>query len=499
MLYLRYSSNSQTEQSIEGQRRVCTEYAVHNDIDIVGEYVDRATSASHDVQKRLSFQKMIKDSAYKRFDCVIVYKLDRFARNRYDAAENRQKLKANGVKLLSATEGLSDSPESVMLESVLEGMAEYYSLELSQKVRRGINESVEKRQFLGGPIPLGFMIVDKKLVPDPEQKEIVKELFEEAAGGASLADLERFLRAKGVRNTRGQPYKRTSITGILRSKRYIGFYCYGDIEIPDVIEPMVEKEIFMKAQKMLTKNKFRKRTKEDFLLLDKLYCGVCEEKMTGVSGTSSTGARHAYYKCYGRAKGHCHLPNIRKDELEKAVADQTRACLDDEMMEKIVAAVMTEYESSDSLAGVKRLEKQVAETTKKIGNVTDLLANGVVSAALLDKLKSLESEKAEMLFQLEVEKAQAIPLNADMIRYWLEQLKAGQMDDKTVINTLVNCVYLYPDDGEGRKFKIEMHFNCAGPNVRSLSVEPHHRERIRTDWSVDLSTLTICFVRYLSI
>lgn len=230
----------------------------------------------------------------------------------------------------------------------------------------------------------------------------------------------------------------------------------------------------MKAQKMLTKNKFRKRTKEDFLLLDKLYCGVCEEKMTGVSGTSSTGARHAYYKCYGRAKGHCHLPNIRKDELEKAVADQARACLDDEMMEKIVAAVMTEYESSDSLAGVKRLEKQVAETTKKIGNVTDLLANGVVSAALLDKLKSLESEKAEMLFQLEVEKAQAIPLNADMIRYWLEQLKAGQMDDKTVINTLVNCVYLYPDDGEGRKFKIEMHFNCAGPNVRSLSVEPHH-------------------------
>lgn len=499
MLYLRYSSNSQTEQSIEGQRRVCTEYAVHNDIDIVSEYVDRATSASHDVQKRLSFQKMIKDSAYKRFDCVIVYKLDRFARNRYDAAENRQKLKANGVKLLSATEGLSDSPESVMLESVLEGMAEYYSLELSQKVRRGINESVEKRQFLGGPIPLGFMIVDKKLVPDPEQKEIVKELFEEAAGGASLADLERFLRAKGVRNTRGQPYKRTSITGILRSKRYIGFYCYGDIEIPDVIEPMVEKEIFMKAQKMLTKNKFRKRTKEDFLLLDKLYCGVCEEKMTGVSGTSSTGARHAYYKCYGRAKGRCHLPNIRKDELEKAVADQARACLDDEMMEKIVAAVMTEYESSDSLAGVKRLEKQVAETTKKIGNVTDLLANGVVSAALLDKLKSLESEKAEMLFQLEVEKAQAIPLNADMIRYWLEQLKAGQMDDKTVINTLVNCVYLYPDDGEGGKFKIEMHFNCAGPNVRSLSVEPHHRERIRTDWSVDLSTLTICFVRYLSI
>ena len=144
VLYMRYSSTNQTEQSVEGQNHVCEEYCAKNGLNIVGKYIDRATSASHDTEKRTEFLRMIADSAKGYFSAVVVYRLDRFARNRYDSAIYKQKLRQNGVRLLSACEPLDESPESVILESVLEGMAEYYSKELAQKVRRGQRESVAK-------------------------------------------------------------------------------------------------------------------------------------------------------------------------------------------------------------------------------------------------------------------------------------------------------------------------------------------------------------------
>ena len=130
VLYLRYSSDRQNEQSIEGQMRVCKQYCEANGYNITDMYIDRATSAFHDTEKRLEFQRMIKDSDKHLWNAVIVYKLDRFARNRYDSATYKAKLKKNGVRVVSATENISDNPEGVILESVLEGMAEFYSKEL---------------------------------------------------------------------------------------------------------------------------------------------------------------------------------------------------------------------------------------------------------------------------------------------------------------------------------------------------------------------------------
>ena len=134
VIYARYSSSNQTEASIEGQMRECNEYAKENGINIVGTYIDRARSATTD--NRPDFKRMIKDSSNKKFDAVIVWKLDRFARNRYDSAKYKATLKKNGVKVISITEHISDDPNGIILESMLEGMAEYYSKELSVKVIR---------------------------------------------------------------------------------------------------------------------------------------------------------------------------------------------------------------------------------------------------------------------------------------------------------------------------------------------------------------------------
>ena len=172
VIYARYSSHGQTEQSIEGQLRVCKEYAERENLIIVGEYIDRAIPGKTD--NRPEFQRMISDSRKKQFDYVIVYKLDRFARNRYDSAIYKHKLKDNGVRLLSAMENIGDNPESIILEAVLEASAEYYSLDLSQKVKRGMRESMLKGLSIGGVPLYGYKYVDKKVVIDTEEADTIK-------------------------------------------------------------------------------------------------------------------------------------------------------------------------------------------------------------------------------------------------------------------------------------------------------------------------------------
>lgn len=136
VIYARFSSHSQTEQSIEGQLKVCYEYAKNNGYTVIGEYIDRAQTGKND--NRVEFQKMLSDSEKHAFEGVLVYQLDRFARNRYDSAINKSKLKKNGVRVISAKENIADDPSGILVEGVLESMAEYYSAELSQKIHRGL-------------------------------------------------------------------------------------------------------------------------------------------------------------------------------------------------------------------------------------------------------------------------------------------------------------------------------------------------------------------------
>ncbi len=171
VIYARFSSHNQTEQSIEGQLRVCEQYAKNNDILILKTYIDRAMTGMND--NHPDFQQMIKDSANKEWQNIIVYKLDRFSRNKYETAKYKKILKDNDVKLLSAMENIPDTPEVIILESLLEGMAEYYSAELSQKVKRGMNETRLKGNFTGGNLIYGYKVENHKILINEEQAKVV--------------------------------------------------------------------------------------------------------------------------------------------------------------------------------------------------------------------------------------------------------------------------------------------------------------------------------------
>ena len=207
VIYARYSSDSQREASIEGQLRDCKDYAEKNGITVVGTYIDRAYSAKTD--DRPDFQRMIKDSGKKIFDVVLVWKLDRFARNRFDAVNYKYQLEKNGVHLVSAMEPISQGPEGIMVESMLIGMAEYYSAELALKVARGERENALQCKYNGGVVPLGFTIgkEDRLYHIDPETAPIVQEIFTRYADGEPAEKIAASLNERGLRTALRRLYK----------------------------------------------------------------------------------------------------------------------------------------------------------------------------------------------------------------------------------------------------------------------------------------------------
>ena len=147
---------------------------------------------------RPDFQRMIKDSARKEWDYILVYKLDRFSRNKYETAIHKKTLRDNGVKLLSAMENIPDTPEGIILESLLEGMNQYYSAELAQKVSRGMRETRRKGLYQGGGVLYGYKIEGRKIVIDENAAEVVRYLYTEYAKGEYVRNIIATLTERGI-------------------------------------------------------------------------------------------------------------------------------------------------------------------------------------------------------------------------------------------------------------------------------------------------------------
>lgn len=254
VIYARYSSDRQTEQSIEGQLRECYAFAKANDIAVIDTYIDRAISGKTD--NRPAFQKMIEDSAKRQFQAVIVYRLDRFTRNRYDSAIYKARLKKNGVKVISVKENISDGPEGIILESMLEGYAEYYSAELSEKIQRGQKENALKCKNNGGNTPLGYVVgTDGVLAVDPLTAPLVTEIFTLYDSGESISEITASLNARGVKTARGGAFNKNSLHTILTNKKYIGIYKTKYGEIVGGIPAIIDKELFEMVALRMEQNK----------------------------------------------------------------------------------------------------------------------------------------------------------------------------------------------------------------------------------------------------
>jgi len=392
VIYARYSSERQTEQSIEGQLRECKEFAEAEGITIINSYIDRAISGKTDNSP--AFQQMIADSASHKFSAIIVYKLDRFARNRYDSAMYKAKLKKNGVRVLSAKEHITDSPEGIIMEGLLEAMNEYYSAELSQKIRRGMRENVVKGKTTGGGVALGYKIgVDKCLEVDADTAPIVQKIFDMYASGSSYVDIINELNNAGYKTSRGNAYNKSSIQRILKNRKYIGEYVVKNIAEMSECPAIISRDLFNTVQTRLSEatHKQKHRNKHDYVLTGKLQCATCGKPVTGTAGTSKTGNRYYYYKCANRCT------SITQEKLENKVLDMLIGYLTPKKINQISKAAYECYkkERSNNIEQ-EALKKQISAIEKKINNIINAIMNGTASNALQSALKGLEEDKERM-------------------------------------------------------------------------------------------------------
>ena len=455
VIYARYSSDSQREASIEGQLRDCKDYAEKNGITVVGTYIDRAYSAKTD--DRPDFQRMIKDSGKKIFDVVLVWKLDRFARNRFDAVNYKYQLEKNGVHLVSAMEPISQGPEGIMVESMLIGMAEYYSAELALKVARGERENALQCKYNGGVVPLGFTIgkEDRLYHIDPETAPIVQEIFTRYADGEPAEKIAASLNERGLRTRTGKPFVKNSFFQIFRNRRYIGEYRYKDIVTPGGIPAIVDQDLFDRVQQRFEQNRIAhgRPAKEDvsYLLTTKLFCGKCGTLMGGESGTSHMGNTYYYYKC-GNAKrhgkAHCDLKAIRKEPLERFVVDTAiNLIFSDEIIERLIDLVIEAQQKENTRLPV--LKDQLRDTEKRLANLLEAIEQGILTPTTKQRLDELEARKEALNTSILEEELKKPVLTREWIRFWLEKFRKGDVGStehqRQIIDTFVNSVYVFDD------------------------------------------------------
>lgn len=451
VIYARYSSDNQRDESIDGQVRECMAFAKKNDIQIIETYIARALLAKTD--NRPDFQRMIKDSAKKKFDIILLWKLDRFARNKYDSAHYRHILGKNNVKIVSATEQISDGPEGILLTSLLEGMAEYYSAELSEKVVRGLTENALKCKYNGGTLPIGYNVDSEQFYQvDPLTAPIVLKAFTEYAGGSTMQQITDMMNLNGIRTKRGGKISIDSVTRMLHNRKYIGEYKYRDVITPGGIPAIVPEELFNKVQdrKAQTKKAPAKHKAEDeYLLTTKLYCGKCGCFMVGESGTSHTNKVHHYYRCVG-AKNHkgCDKKTVKKDWIENLVIDEIRKfLLDDELMNKLADSVM-ELQSKENFV-LPVLQKQLKEVQKGIDNFMNAIQMGIITASTKERLEELEKQKSELSVQIMKEEMTQPTLTKEQILFWLEKLRKLNPQKlehrRKLIDSFINAIFLYDD------------------------------------------------------
>lgn len=451
VIYARFSSGKQHETSIEGQLKECYEYAKRNGYTIIEEYIDRAMTGTND--NRPDFQRMIADSSKKQFQGVLVYQLDRFARSRYDSAHYKNILKKNGVRVLSARENISEDASGILIESVLEGMAEYYSAELSQKIKRGMSIAAEKCLYLGGTVALGYKVnPDRTYSVDEDTAQYVRKIFELYSGGCTVAEINAYLNSQNIKSVRGSSFNKNSLHSILKNKRYIGVYTYKDMEIPDGVPRIISDDLFYKVQRIMEINKkahAHLHRDEEYILTTKLFCGHCREMMTGFSGTSKTGKMYRYYACTKAKKKLCNKKSVGKDYIEDLVVDKCRELLTDENIEMIATAVVEIAERDREHSNVRRLEKLLADNEKAVNNLMKALEVGEIVEQITARIKEKNEERKELEKQLALENATLVNITIPQVKFFLTHIRDGIANDdkyrKTLVTILVNAIYLYDD------------------------------------------------------
>ena len=479
--YVRYSSDNQRDESIDAQIRAINDYAKHNNFSVVKIYADKAKSATTD--KRPEFQQMIHDSSLNIFDVVIVHKLDRFSRDKYDSTTYKRRLKKNGIRLLSVTENLDGSPESIILESLLEGMAEYYSKNLAREVMKGMKENAYQCKHTGGIPPLGFNIdpVTKKYVINESEAKVVRKIFSLYLDGYGYKKMIPFLNQKGYKTKRGNLFGKNSIHELLKNEKYAGTYVFNRtaskdafgvrnghqdkdddsiIRIEDGVPAIISMEDFQKAQARMASNKRQPgfyKAKEIYLLSGLIFCGECGHAMQGNHRPEyKNRPKYVTYRCGGRdSTKQCDNKEIRREYVELYVLHQLEQRLFNDKAIPQLVQMLNEYRQKSNTSNNKELSElsvRLKEVENQISNIVKAIENGFFQESFKSRMTELEKEKQTLeisIHQLSI-KDTTIEITEDTLRNMFKMFKQFVTENnipecKKFIQSYVDKVLVYKD------------------------------------------------------
>lgn len=406
---------------------------------------------------------MIKDASKQLFKYIIVWKLDRFARNRFDSAYYKHLLKKNGVRVLSARETIAEGSEGILLESVLEGYAEYFSADLSEKVLRGMTENALKCMNNGSGTPLGYYVDDEQhLQIDEKKAPYVREIFQRFADGEIIKTIIADMNARGVgitvrvKKSRGdkKPYERSLnyniVRRILSNRKYIGEYKFKDTVVLNGVPAIIDQDIFDKVQKRLEQNRkapAKHKADDDYLLTTKLFCGKCKAMMVGECGTSHTSKTYRYYKCVTQKRKHaCDKKTVNKDTIENQVVKAVmNKIMDDELMEYLADSLYSLQLSEETR--IPQLKEELVNTERGINNMLDAIQKGIILDSTKKRLSDLEERKKALEIELVQEQIRKPILTREQILFGITKFRnldtSTQEGKRTLIESFVNAIYLY--------------------------------------------------------
>lgn len=465
VIYARYSSQGQNEQSIEGQVRICTAYAESKGFTVVKTYMDKARTGTND--NRPDFQKMISDADKGAFQHIIVYKFDRFARNRIDSIMYKAQLKKQyGIRVVSATEPVSDDEGGEIYEMFLEWNDEKYSERLSKRVRDGLDTSVKNGTYCGGYLIYGYKLIDTdkkgnkgtihKVAIDEEQAEIVRFIFTEYANGTDKKEIADELNKRHILY-KGKPFTFRTFENWLSNAKYTGEFMHGQRLCANTYPAIIDKATFAKVQKRLQQNKILAGANsaiEPYLLTGKAFCGHCGTAMIAGGGTSRLGKKHYYYVCKQKNKALCDRKREDKDKLELYVTQVVHDFLSDRKnVEKAAQDTINYYEQRTGDNGMKSIEAQIRhaqDEAEQLTNAFILARNDLLRANIERKMQEVEiliKDLTAHKAQIELERGKKI--TKEKIIDFVAMLIKGDPNDKEyqkkLINNLIYKVFVYDD------------------------------------------------------
>ena len=464
VIYARYSSHAQREESIEQQVNKCQAFAAQNGLNVMEIYSDKAVSGRTD--RRDSFQRMMKDASKRKFRYVVAWKSNRMGRNMLEAMMNDARLREFGIRCLYVEEDFDDTAAGRFALRNMMNVNQFYSENMAEDIKRGLMDNAEKCK-VNGRLPFGYRKgPDAKYAVEPREAELVRDIYTRFLRGQSVAEIAEYLNSMGVLTSYGKKWNKNSFHKLLTNDNYIGVYRYSSVVIEGGVPPIMDEDLFWAVQAKIKGDKSLKGIRKlnaDYLLTGKLFCGNCKSHMVGLSGRGKLGTVYYYYTCNNHRHGNgCSMRNIPRDWLEEKVAELAHLHIfHPDIIEWIADSAVQVQANAIKDAGLGEMEAARDEKKKAVANIMKAIEQGIITETTKGRMMELEADIKSLDAKIASTKAVFENVDRDRIIYFLECMSRGEPKDKEhqrlLIDTFVKAVYVW--DG-----RLTIDYYYAGEN-----------------------------------